>query len=162
MVVFARISNSMIKVVLNIFVAMSFLFLCSVPIAWIATRSILGSIILKVTRFLLVIIISFIVRKKSQGIFDQSNAKRGRYMRIIVGAICVSVYLHYTNITFKIYGIISHSLGIYRETTSPLLSILWEQIFGGDLYWSILVSLAIVFFDFKCRINKRSSSNNVR
>lgn len=151
--VFSRINNSIIKVVLSISVVMLILFLCSTPIAWIATRSVLGSIILKATRFLLVIIISFIIRKRSKSIFDQNIAKRDKYLYIIIGAICVSVCLHYANISTTIYGTISHSIGIYHETMPPFLSILWEQIFAGDLFWSILVSLLIVFFDFKCRIS---------
>lgn len=158
----AKINNNMMKVVLSIFVTMLTLFLCSIPIAWIATRSVLGSIILKATRFLLVIIISFIIRKKSQGIFDQNKAKRDKYICIIIGAICVSVCLHYADITPKLYGTISYSIGIYSEATPPFLSILWEQIFAGDLFWSILVSLTIVFFDFKCLINKHGSSENAK
>ncbi len=158
---FSRINNSIIKVISSISVAMLFLFLCSTPIAWIATCSgVLGSIILKATRFLLVIIISFIIRKRSQSIFAQSRAKKDKYLYIIIGAICVSVCLHYMNITTTLYGTISHSIGIYSETMPPFLSILWEQIFAGDLFWSILISLLIVFFDFECLINKRGASEN--
>lgn len=145
----------MIKIALNILVAMLLLFVCSVPIARFAALSVSGSIILKTIRLLLVIAISLIIRGKSREALDQNKSKRGMYVCIIIGFICASVCLHFSNATPWLYGVVSTSIGIYSERTPPFLTILWEQLFAGDLYWSILLSLVIVFFDVKRLVNKQ-------
>lgn len=60
--------------------------------------------------------------------------------------LIVAGFLHFTGTSQHVYGVISGMLWIYHPDKTPLpLAVVWEQLFSGDLYWVLLLCLAIVF-----------------
>lgn len=145
--------SMLVKVLLPILV----LFLCSIPVFYgIVLSSMAGGgypylyILARLFRFLLVIAISCIVCVRNQEILVQADAKRKTRFHFIVDGILVSILLHLTGVTTDLYWGLSNIIGIYHSEATPLfLSVLWEQLFAGDLYWGILVGLGIVFFPWR-------------
>lgn len=141
---------------MKLFGVILLLFLCSIPILYFSiyfnstgTDKVLTSVyvIARILRFLVLIVISCVIRKSSREILVCHMLLRKKVMNFVFCLICVSIWLHVVNITPPLYYTVSDMVGIYHlENTPLLLSVLWEQLFSGDLYWSILLSLSIVFF----------------
>lgn len=109
---------------------------------------------LRFLRLMLVLMPAFSIRKKNKDILF-SNKETRKFTVFFLGCIAVSILLHIENITPKLYRTISDTVGIYGHSNVPLLfSVLWEQMLSGDLYWSLLLSLLIIFFhpspQYKC------------
>lgn len=142
--------NALLIQLKKIFVSILLLFLCSIPVFFLMVSLDTNAYIYmsaRILRFLLVIVIGCFIRKRNQKILNTEMLKM-KFDYLILGIIIISLLLHYTNITPSLYGSISYSIGVYNLETTPLfLAVLWEQLFSGDLYWSILLCLSIVFLD---------------
>ena len=78
-------------------------------------------------------------------------------MSVFLACDIITICLYFSNVTPKLYGIISAILRIYSGDTPIFLLIAWEQLVGRGLFWSVLLSLTIVFFDYKRPANECSS-----
>lgn len=139
-------------IIRRIFVALILLFLCSTPIFYLIiakTDKISLYITVRSLRLLLAILIGYKIRRENLGIYSNNEPQRKKSASLTLGIICISILLHLVGITPRLYLTISHTIGIYGLRSIPLfLAILWEQLFSGDLYWSILLCLAMVFLKY--------------
>lgn len=142
--------------------ALFLLFLCSVPIAYITVAS--DSvwpylyISMRIGRFILAAAVGFWVRRRYYKVIYKNEPLRKKSVFVVAVCICVGVLLHITNISEKLY--LSMFARIYSpvSNTDLLLAILCEQLFSGDLYWSILICIAIVCFRFRKQDNSEENS----
>ncbi len=92
--------------------------------------------------FLLVALTAFSFRKNVQAVLSKNEPRRKMVMAALLLVAAVSFCLHAADITPRIFYTITYSLSIYDL---PLFwAFLWEELFLGDLYWSILLSLVIL------------------
>lgn len=146
--------NFVFSILKKIVVIVLLVFLCSIPFVYAivllemnGSQSTHGYIVTRGIRLFLIAIVGLVVRKKNKKELSGIEAKKKLLMLCILGLICVSICLHVSHIPLKIYIATSHAIGIFDLNRVPLLiSVLWEQLFAGDLYWSILLCLTIVFF----------------
>lgn len=148
--------RSLYNILWCVFFLVLMIFLCSVPVFYIIVSHDLKYAIkafsypyaiTQLLRFIAVVIIACIIRTKYRSIFVQHDVQRKGFMNVIIFCICISILLHIGDITPHLYGVISAMLRIFEPETTPLfLTILWEQLFSGELYWSILLATTIVFF----------------
>lgn len=142
------------SILTQLFVALVSLFLCSTPVFYFivslgATERYAPYIYMaaRTLRLLAAVVLSLAIHKRNQKIFVHNDLLRKKFVHFTLGYICLSIWLHFGNVTPTLYSTISHTIGIYNLETTPLfLAVLWEQLFAGDLYWSILLGLLIVFY----------------
>lgn len=144
------VSRILVKTIVLIFV----LFLVSTPVFyWIISSSANGRdftyvyVTARSVRLIAALVMSYVIRKRHQEVLAQAVAQKKKLFNVLFCLICFSVFLRLHHTTSKLYSAISHMIGIYDSDVTPLfLTVLWEQLFAGDLYWSILLGLSIVFF----------------
>lgn len=162
-------NRSLFHVLMKMLVILLMLFLCSVPIFYLTVYYSIYSrdlsnvyIVARAIRFLAVILIGCIMRKRNQEILIQSGSFRKKLMNLILGLICVSIWLHYDNTTARLYHAVSDIVDISNLESTPLfLSVLWEQLFVGDFYWSILICLSIMLVTFRLPTKRKLQKNAV-
>lgn len=145
------------KVIIGVLMAVVLLYLFSVPIAYVVSFSMWGSYVLMAVRFLLIIAISVIIRKKCQTVICSNESKRKKFMSVFLACDIITLCLYFGNVTRKFYGTLSAIFRIYSGDTPIFLLIAWEQLLGRGLFGSVLLSLTIVFFDYKRPVNECSS-----
>lgn len=144
-------------VIIKVLAMTVLLYLFSVPIAYITSFSMWGTYILMFVRLLLIINFSVIIHKKCQAVLFSNESKRKKCLRVFLACDILAICLHFSNATAKLYGTISAMFRIYSSDTPVFLLIVWEQLLGRGLYWSILLSFTIVFFNWKQLFNKHDS-----
>lgn len=125
-------------------------FLCSTPLFYVLAVVInvrgIVYIAARIVRLLLVAVIAYAIRKRNQEMIDQDEQRRKRFMIFTLVLVFVSICLHLSEISSDLYWSLCYKIGLLTDEIEPFLGILWEQLFAGDLYWGILLSLFIVFF----------------
>ncbi len=125
------------------------LFLCSVPLFYAVIFSVGGwqpYVAARVIRFLLAAGIGWRFRRKGLLLFGDWEPERKRALLFVSACIAVSLLLHVTGVTPGLYWTITSTLGMMGPRADGHIApaVLWEQLFSGDLYWSILFCLAFI------------------
>ena len=125
------------------------LFLCSVPLFYAVIFSVGGwqpYVAARVIRFLLAAGIGWRFRRKGLLLFGDWEPERKRALLFVSACIAVSLLLHVTGVTPGVYWTITSTLGMMGPQADGHIApaVLWEQLFSGDLYWSILFCLAFI------------------
>lgn len=133
------------------------LFLISVPITYM---SVVANnawqylyISMRAVRILLVFAIGYLFRKRYYSIISNNEFSRKKIMLFLVILIFISLLLHISGMSEKLYFSISSSLRIFwvESKFNILKAVLWEQFFCGDFYYSILLCSFTLF----SRLRKR-------
>lgn len=140
----------------QVFFSVLALFLCFTPVFyWIVLHNLERGdhrfsypyAIVQILRFALVIGAACIIRNKNRNILVQYAAQGKTFMKVILSFLIIGIILRISNIIPHLYGEISALLQIYNLEVTPLfLAVLWEQLFAGALYWSVLLAMVIVLF----------------
>lgn len=136
---------------LQVFVGILLIFLISTPgfyflIAQNAPGILLLEIAARLLRALLAIGLCWAVRKKKGWILDSQEAQRKKVLYIVLGCIAACTLLHMSGMASDIYYGISMRIGFYTDRLPTYFSVLWEQILGGDMCWSMLVGFVVLLF----------------
>ena len=146
----------MFRILRNTCVAVLLVFLCTIPVFYgliVASIDIHGIyypyIIARLLRFpLLILTIGLITRRNNRDLLNQEDCQKDRDLifKLTCISLCLAAYMYITGRYQHIYGVLSGMFWIFRPDRTPLvLTCLWEQLFSGDLFWILLLSLAIVF-----------------
>lgn len=159
------------RVLRNMFLSVLLLFLCSIPIFYLTVTAQLNAegskeifygnlyIALRGLRLLLAVLLGCFIRKKNQEILSYHEEKRKKFRNILLVWVGISVWLHIDGTTAHLYGTVSETLGIFQGKVPVFLAVVWEQMLAGDLYWSILLCLVILFVGYrKPMMYKQTSS----
>lgn len=148
-------TRSAYKVLALSFFGILLLFLLSVPVfyfiidgtqAKIISDNGLWYVAARALRFLLAGGLCCLIRRKNKAILLEDKALGKKVLAAFGAAICLCLILHFHGFSAHLYGTVSNMIGVYTNTESHLfLSVLWEQLFAGDLLWSLLLFLPILF-----------------
>lgn len=97
-------------------------------------------------RILTIIAIGFAIRQKRKGIaFEDRQLTKATAFH--VGLFCVSLFLQAHKVFLTLYSTVSHLIGVLpRDGLPSFFAVAWSEIFDGNLYWSSLLCLMVVFF----------------
>lgn len=162
----------MFRVLRNVCAAVLLVFLCTIPVFYGLTAAGLPAggiyapyIIARLLRFPLMILpIGLVARARNRDLLAQADGQKDRGVIFTLTCVCIgiAVFLHVSGTSQHIYGVISGMLWIYHPDKTPLpLAVVWEQLFSGDLYWILLLCLAVVFRPQLSAVRVRRSSPGV-
>ncbi len=147
--------SSFRQVLASTFLKVLLLFLLSVPVFYfidVATsKGANDSIVylnlgLRALRFLLVGALCWLTGRKNKGLFLQNPEQCKKILKVFAAAIVLCLIFHFDGFFAHLYGKVSNMIGVYTNAESHLfLSVLWEQLFNGDLLWSVLLCFPLLF-----------------
>ncbi len=101
---------------------------------------------LRVLRFLLAGLLCWLIGRKNKGLFLQNPEQCKKILKVFAAAIVLCLIFHFDGFFAHLYGKVSNMIGVYTNAESHLfLSVLWEQLFNGDLLWSVLLCFPLLF-----------------
>lgn len=145
--------SSIRQVLASTFLKVLLLFLLSVPVFYLIVASQLKGadyslwyVGLRVLRFLLAGLLCWLIGRKNKGLFLQNPEQCRKILKVFAAAIVLCLIFHFDGFFAHLYGKVSNMIGVYTNAESHLfLSVLWEQLFNGDLLWCMLLFLPILF-----------------
>lgn len=78
-------------------------------------------------------------------ISDLDDTMRKRMLMVVLVLTLVCILLEMNKGLSKFYWGISDSLGIYENNMPFFLTVLWEQLFYGDMGWTLLLCFVLLF-----------------
>ena len=145
------LSGAFLRALFVAFNQILLVFLCSTPIFCIlidhSRFGVTGAlafvvITVRVIRFFLAIALTYRVRKM---ISDLDDTMRKRMLMVVLVLTLVCILLEMNKGLSKFYWGISDSLGIYENNMPFFLTVLWEQLFYGDMGWTLLLCFVLLF-----------------
>ncbi len=145
--------SSIRQVLASTFLKVLLLFLLSVPVFYLIVAAQLKGadyslwyVGLRVLRFLLVGALCWLTGRKNKGLFLQNPEQCKKILKVFAAAIVLCLIFHFDGFFAHLYGKVSNMIGVYTNAESHLfLSVLWEQLFNGDLLWSVLLCFPLLF-----------------
>ena len=145
--------SSIRQVLASTFLKVLLLFLLSVPVFYLIVAAQLKGadyglwyVGLRVLRFLLAGLLCWLTGRKNKGLFLQNPEQCKKILKVFAAAIVLCLIFHFDGFFAHLYGKVSNMIGVYTNAESHLfLSVLWEQLFNGDLLWSVLLCFPLLF-----------------
>ena len=139
---FSKVLGSLLAIILLLFV-------CSIPVLYVFMQDLWLYLGTRAALFLLSLLAAFAFRKKAQTILAENEPQREKAARglLLLTAVsfCWFVFGSAEKFSFHLLmlsrGLITALFGSFP----PLVYIFCEQLFRGDLYLSLLLSLVILF-----------------
>jgi len=146
--------NSIRGIIARAFGCTVVLFLISCPVAYldllatVAGKNIPFSyLILRLIRFSLAVFIGYKLRVNNHAMIAQNEPMRKRVLIGIAAALLLAGVLIFTRFGETVYMTLTYRLGLSTPPKSMYFwAISWEQLFSGDLFWSILACVSVAFF----------------
>ncbi len=147
--------SSIRQVLASTFLKVLLLFLLSVPVFYfidVATsKGANDSIVylnlgLRALRFLLVGALCWLTGRKNKGLFLQNPEQCKKILKVFAAAIVLCLIFHFNGFFTHLNGTVALMLGISRTGNHLFLTtVLWLQLFNGDLLWSVLLCFPLLF-----------------
>lgn len=139
-------SNSLCSLGKKLTMAIGLFYLCTIPVFYVALHLELSGLFymtVRIARFLVIAVITYVVCRRNQEEFSRHMSKRSVAIAF-PWLICAGLFLGLDDLYPKLYFTVSSSIGIYDQNAAPLfVALLWEQIFSGDLFWSTVLCVSI-------------------
>ena len=144
-----------LRLLRKILLSLVILYLCTMPLFYAEILAALRggwsspnpNLACRGIRFLAVIAVSWIIRKKrKETAFQDRQLSKATMFHI--GLFCLSLLLQAHKVFLLLDMTISHMIGITpREGLPSFFAVLWSEIFSsGNLFWSTLLCMTVVFF----------------
>lgn len=127
----------------RVFIINAVLSVCAAPVVYAILLFMSEDIYLlfRLIKFISMILIGFLFCRKREEIVSRDQVLKSTALSLSL--IFVSLWLEFQKIPHKFYLTVSSTIGIYNQGTPLFLTVLWEQIFSGDLYWSMILCPAL-------------------
>ncbi len=145
--------SSFRQVLASTFLKVLLLFLLSVPVFYLIVAAQLKGadyglwyVGLRVLRFLLAGLLCWLIGRKNKGLFLQNPEQCKKILKVFAAAIVLCLIFHFNGFFTHLNGTVALMLGISRTGNHLFLTtVLWLQLFNGDLLWSVLLCFPLLF-----------------
>ena len=145
--------SSIRQVLASTFLKVLLLFLLSVPVFYLIVAAQLKGadyglwyVGLRVLRFLLAGLLCWLIGRKNKGLFLQNPEQCKKILKVFAAAIVLCLIFHFNGFFTHLNGTVALMLGISRTGNHLFLTtVLWLQLFNGDLLWSVLLCFPLLF-----------------
>lgn len=114
-------------------------------------------------RAFLTVLVGIVIRKKRDALLTCNEKMRRTAFAAVLACGVVSAFLYGNGCRSAIYYSLARKMGVFDLSHTPMaITVLWEQLFDGYLWWSLLLSFAIILFPSNLRRSRLNCQLQLR